>query len=77
MNQHVPYGFKAVKALGMVPMAPDHIAELALIEMSRMQRDTLERWNDALLVAGLTPDEANAICPPSAQIINLEARKAK
>lgn len=25
-------------------MAPDQIAEFALIEMSRLQRETLERW---------------------------------
>lgn len=49
----IPYGFRPSKALGMVPMAPDHVAELALIEMSRMQRETLRRWNDELIVAGL------------------------
>lgn len=74
----VPYGFLPAKRLGMVPMAPDHVAELALIEMSRMQRETLRRWNDELIVAGLSPAEADAICPLPAEIINLEAeRKAR
>lgn len=73
MNQ-IPYGFRSAKALGMVPIASDHIAELALIDASREQR---QRWNDALLIAGLSPAEADAICPTGATIINLEARKAK
>lgn len=73
MTRH-EYGFRPARSLGMVPIASDHIAELALIDASREQR---ERWNDALLVAGLSPAEADAICPVSATIINLEARKAK
>lgn len=70
----VPYGFRPAKALGMVPVASDHIGELALIDASHAQR---QRWNDALLIAGLSPAEADAICPVGATIINLEARKAK
>ena len=32
--------------------APDHIAELALLEMSRLQRETLTRWVPILVHAG-------------------------
>lgn len=70
----VPYGFRPARSLGMVPVASDHIAELVNIDASRAQR---ERWNDALLGAGLSPAEADAICPTGETIINLEARKAK
>jgi hypothetical protein len=33
-------------------MAPDHIEELALIRMSQMQRETLERWAVICATAG-------------------------
>jgi hypothetical protein len=33
-------------------VAPDHIAEIAMIEMSRLQRSVLERWVPILVDAG-------------------------
>lgn len=40
--------------------APDHIEELALIAMSRLQRETLERWMVICADAG-EADHAEAI----------------
>jgi hypothetical protein len=37
----------------MMP-APDHVEELALIAMSRLQRETLDRWLGLVAVEGET-----------------------
>jgi len=35
-------------------IAPDHVEELALIAMSRLQRETLDRWLGLVAVEGET-----------------------
>lgn len=74
----VPYGFRPARALGMVPVASDHIGETINIEMSRLQRETLERWVIVCISSGQyqAADEMARLAR-SATIINLEARKAK
>lgn len=45
-------------------MSIDHVEELALIEMSRLQR---RAWEFLLLEAGLAPAEAHRIATEAAQ----------
>lgn len=64
MNQHVPYDPMLPSREGWFPpmASADYVEELALIQMSRLQR------------AGISPDEADAICPVGAEIIKLERK---
>jgi hypothetical protein len=52
-------------------VTPDHIKETALIEASRIQRETLERWFRVMVDAGEI-EEAERLRADVAELINAE-----